>query len=140
MDWLAVYAAILSTLLGTLRFGEWWRDRFRIEIAALLRDCPSEGNEIHVRNLAARPIIVTHWQLYWISGRWPFRSKTGIQAQEYDSPDIRIDARSTRTLDFRDEDHFDWGATAARGRQLYFRLHFAGHRRPVVRRIYGERP
>jgi hypothetical protein len=134
MTFLALWGAVLSTLLAGVKILEVWRDRFRIDVAYNFNDAPEVGNEILVRNLAAIPIIVSYWELVWLSGSWPFRTESMLISPEGEVSDIRIDARSTQALTFTEENHFNW--EPRNGRRLYIRLWVAG-RRPLLRKVYG---
>ena len=136
MTFLAWWGACLSTLLAGVKLWEMWRDRFRVDIGCNFTGNPDIGNEIIVRNLTGYPIIVSYWEVLWISGYWPFRAQSTLTATEEHASDARIDAHSSLTLTFSGQDHFDWGVKALNGRTIYLRLYVAG-RRPVLRKVYG---
>lgn len=93
------------------------------------------GNEIFVRNLAGYPVLLSHWELVWISHKWPRHKEAPLQSSE-EAGDTRIDPHSSITLHFAEQDYFDWGVDALKGRRIAIRLFFAG-RRPILRHVYG---
>ena len=126
---------ILSSVLAILRFWEFWRDRFQIDISYNFVGDPEIGNQILIRNLSGRPIILAYWELQW-RRRWlPFQSVVTRMTPEHDIRDARIDPQSTYTLHFSGADYFDWGVRALKGKTIYIRLHVAG-RRPILRKVY----
>lgn len=131
---LALWGAILSTILGALKVGEEWRKRFRIGIVPYLTTDDRRGNEVIVRNLGSNPVILTHWELLWVSGQWPFWEKVPFRSPE-EVVDVRIDVQSSYKLQFVEADHFAWNPTALRGRKIHIHLWFAGRRRAVVRKV-----
>jgi hypothetical protein len=73
--------------------------------------------------------------LLYGTGRWPVRRFTHLASPDYDVGDHTVESHSTYTLPFRDEDYFDWGVDALKGRRIFIRLHIAG-RRPILRVVY----
>lgn len=133
---LAWWGAGLSTLLAATKLWEFWRDRFRIEVSHNFTTHPDIGNEVLVRNLNDYPIILSYWELLWLSGRWPFLTQTPLESPDEYTNDTRIDAHSTLTLTFSGRNDFDWGVKAMKGRRIYLRLHFPG-RLPKLHKVYG---
>ena len=136
MTFLAWWGAGLSTLLAVVKLWELWSDRFRVDVGYNFTGSLDVGNEIFIRNLTGAPIILSYWELLWLSGRWPCRTESTLTSPQEDARDIRIDAHSSLTLTFKNEEHFDWGVKALEGRRIYVRLWIAG-RRPVLRKVYG---
>ena len=131
---LAVWGAILSTVLAFAKVYELWRDRGRISTSYAMRDVEG-GNTIYITNLSSKPINVQYWELFWRKREGLRRKETRI-APEDETGVMRIEPHQLASLHFAGEHYFAWGAkTIPRGR-LYLRLHIAGRRRPVVRRIY----
>lgn len=136
-DIAAYWGAALSTLLGMVQLWGIWSDRFRLDTSYNFCGDPQRGNQILIRNLSGRPIILGHWELLYGSRLWPFRKFEFLQLPGQDEfGDQRIEPQDTLTLTFADEDHFDWGHKTLGGRSIYIRLHFAGRRRSTLRRIY----
>lgn len=143
--WEIVGGALLTATLGIVgwpvrrglkKIGQ-WRKRFRIEIAWFFTTCSERGNEIIIRNLGDRPVILIYWELLWVSGWRTLWKKTPFRLPEEEIADVRIDAQSSYKLLFAEADHFAWGPTDLRGRKIYIRLWFAGRRRTVLRRVWG---
>lgn len=131
----AAWGAILSTLLAGIKIWELWRDRHRIDVGYSFTSDRNQGNTITLRNVSARPLILSYWELQYGKGRWPFKRSDTFQWPEHDESDTKIDAYSSFSLRFTAAEHFDWGSTVLQGRDLYVRLHFAG-RRPTTRLAY----
>ena len=136
MSFIAWWGACLSTLLAIAKLWELWRDRFRVSVSYQLTSDREEGNELFIRNLAQHPVILSYWEVVWVSRYWPFRKFSTLVEPFHLIRDIRIEAHSTFTLEFRNEDYFDWGVDALNGRRIYIRLHFAG-RRPNLNYVIG---
>jgi len=136
IDYIAWWGAGLSTLLAFVKLWELWRDRFRIDIGYGFTGDPGMGNDIHIRNLAGKPIILGYWELFYRSNWWPLRKDSHIDSPGPDAHDVRIEGHSSKTINFSGIDHFDWGGKAMKGRRIYIRLHIAG-RRPKVKKVYG---
>lgn len=136
MNFMAVWGAVLSTILAVAKLWEMWRDRFRLEVGYNFTSSADIGNQIFVRNLAAQPVIVCYWELLWVSGHWPVRKYSYVSSPEEDAHDFRIEPHSSMTLNFREQNHFDSGLAATNDRRLCLRVHLAG-RRSVLCPVYG---
>ena len=135
-NYIAWWGAGLSTLLAVVKLWELWRDRFRLDIGCKMTGSPDIGNEIHIRNLSGKPIILSYWELFYRPHSWPLKNDTSIASPGPDACDLKIEPHSSKTFIFREMEHFDWGWKAMKGRRIYMRLYIAG-RRPVVKRVYG---
>jgi hypothetical protein len=133
MNFIAIWAATISTILAVVKLWEIFCQRFRMDVGSSLTSSSEIGNEIHLRNLAARPMILTHWELERADGTWPFRRYSAFCSPEGFSHDIRIEPDSSKTLSFTGIDHFDWGVNA---KPTFIKLHFSG-RRPQRHRVSG---
>lgn len=132
---IAAWGAVLSTLLAIVKVWEIWRDRFQLDISHSFTSDEGIGNDVLIRNLSARPIIISHWELVYCSGRWPRRKFQVIAYRDYDAGDSRVEPQTTHTLHFSDQDYFDWGHGFLNGRRICIRLHVAG-RKPILRLVY----
>ena len=133
---LALWGAVLSTILAFVKLWEVWSSRFRMNVSHNFTSCPHQGSAIFLRNLSGRPVIVEYWELFYGSGIWPFRKTSDIASSGPDTKDQRIDSHSSKSLVFVGPDHFDWGVDALKGRKIYIRLHIAG-RRPTTKKVFG---
>jgi len=134
---IAWWGAGLSTLLAFVKFYELWRDRVRVEVSYSFTGDENIGNEVFIRNLSSRPVILTHWDLLYCSGHWPRRSFTPLESADFDAGDRRVDSYSTLTLRFVDENYFNWGYEALNGRRIFVLLHIAG-RKPLLKFVYSQ--
>jgi len=128
---IAWWGAGLSTLLACVKLIEVWRDRFRVEVSYNFTGSESIGNEILIRNLSNRPLILAHWELLYCSGHWPRRRFEPLESADMDSGDRRLEPYATHTLHFSDQNYFPWGYKELNGRRIFVRLHVAG-RRPML--------
>lgn len=133
-DVIAWWGAGLSTLLALLKLWELWRDRFRIDVGHNFTSAAEIGNDIHIRNLSGNPIILCYWELFYRSYWWPFVRDSVIESPDSDAHDIKIEAHSSRTLNFSGMHHFDTGWKSMKRRRICIRLHIAG-RRPIVKKV-----
>lgn len=132
-NYIAWWGAGLSTLLALVKLWELWRDRFRIDVGFSWTGEPSIGNDIYIRNLSSKPVILTYWELFSRHHLWPIKKDSFIDSQE-EYADTQINSHSSKALHFSDLDYFDWGGTAMKGRDIYIKLHVAG-RRPIIKRV-----
>lgn len=135
---IAWWGAGLSTLLAIVKLFELWRDRFRVEISYNFTGSESIGNEVLIRNLSNRPLILTHWELLYCSSHWlGRRGFEPLASADFDSCDHRLEPYGTHILHFSDQNYFSWGHKTLKGRRIFIRLHFAG-RRPMLRQVYAQ--
>lgn len=134
---IAWWGAGLSTLLAIVKFFELWRDRFQVEVSYNFTGSTSIGNEVLIRNLSDRPLILTYWELLYCSDHMLKRKFESFESAEYDAGDSRLNAHSTLTLHFAEANYFAVGTKALNGRRIYIRLHIAG-RRPILRLVYAQ--
>ena len=88
---IALWGAGLSTTLALIKIWELWSSRRRIEISYGFDGRPDVGNEIIIRNLSDKPMIVTYWELLFCKRkrlRWiPYCNQIWGQVLQ---PSIRI--------------------------------------------------
>jgi len=136
IDYLAVWGAVLSTLLALVKFWEIWTSRSRIEISHNFTGSQDIGNQVIIRNLGGTPLLITYWELLWRHRRWlRWKQSRAISADEY-FEDLPLGGYTSITLSFRDQDYFDWGMSAIGNDGIYLRLHIAGKKRPILRNVY----
>jgi hypothetical protein len=134
---LAMWGAFLSTLLAAVKLWELWRSRLRLDIGYNFTGSEEIGNEIIIRNLSGTPFLITYWELLWRQRTFLHWKQSHLIGPEEDNEDIKVGAHSSIKLTFREQNHFDWGVSALRGRTIFVRLHIAGKSRPVLRKVYG---
>ena len=137
-DAVSVWGAVVSTTLGILRLVDAWRDRGRIEVSFSFHGDPYEGNDVIIRNLASKPLVIVYWELVWRHKRrlrW-VESKNKKMSADQDFIDKKLEGYGTWVLTFSEADYFDWGWKAMGNDSIYLRLHFAGKKRPLVRKVY----
>ena len=132
IDYIAWWGAGLSTFLAVVKLVELWQDRFRIDVGYNFTSHPDCGNEIFIRNLGSKPIIITYWEVMEGQRFWPIRKFSSIESPGPDANDLRVEPHSSETFKFTDESHFSWG----KGRKIYMRLHIAG-KRAILKKVNG---
>jgi hypothetical protein len=134
----------MSMILDVVKFilEQLWTGRTRIDVGGLSTTSdPNIGNEIVIRNLSGTPVIITYWELVWQHrhwGRWK-RSRCIDLGHVTDGlfGDMKLDGHSSTTLEFCE---FDYFRPDLEGRdQIYIRVHIAGRRWPIVRKVYDGR-
>ncbi|MDO8826611.1 hypothetical protein [Methylophaga sp.] len=134
---IAWWGAILSTVLAVVKLFELWRDRDRVGVSYNFTGNESIGNEILIRNLSSRPLILAHWELLYCSGRWPIRKFKSFESAEFDAGDRKLEPYATHALHFSCANYFSWGHKALNGRRIFIRLHIAG-RKPLLELVYSQ--
>jgi hypothetical protein len=134
---IAWWGAGLSTLLAVVKLFELWRDRFRVDVSYNFTGSESIGNEILIRNISSRPLILAHWELLYCSGRWPRRQFESFESAEFDAGDRKLEPYATHTLHFSDANYFSWGHKVLNGRRILIRLDIAG-RKPLLKLVYAQ--
>lgn len=134
---IAWWGAGLSTLLALVKLFELWRDRFRIDVSYNFTGNESIGNEVLIRNLSSRPLILTHWELLYCTGCWPRRRFESFESAEFDAGDRKLEPYATHTLHFADANYFSWGHKVLKGRRIFIQLHIAG-RKPIMKLVYAQ--
>ncbi|MEQ1863548.1 MAG: hypothetical protein ABL996_02730 [Micropepsaceae bacterium] len=131
----AWWGAVLSTIMAAIKVWELWRYRFRVEVGGSFTSAADIGNKINILNLSPDPLILTHWEVFYGSGMWPFRRETSICDREYDANNATIASNSTYPLTFANELYFSTTPDELKGRAIYICLHIAG-RRSIRRKVY----
>lgn len=135
IDYIAWWGAGLSTFLAFVKLWELWGSRFRVDIGRNFTSEPDIGNEIFIRNLSSKPIILEYWELHYCSRWWPFRKFEEFESPGPDACDIQIQPHSSKSLSFSGQYHFSWSAKALNGRKIYLKLYIAG-RKPFYKKVF----
>ena len=134
-DWIALWGALLSTVLAAIKIMEWWRDRNRLEIDFSSTTSESIGNSIVIRNLYAKPIIIKHWELFLAHDRRGKQASEAIESADFDSGDQIVGPNASIVWTFCDDHYFSTSDKALKGRSVYLKLCIAG-RKPMTRKLY----
>ncbi|MFZ3084944.1 hypothetical protein [Rhodoferax ferrireducens] len=134
-DWIALWGALLSTVLAVIKIMDWWRDRDRLEIDFSSTSDESVGNSIIIRNLYAKPIIITHWELFFAHNRRELRECELIESADFDFHDQTVGANASIVWRFCDAHYFSTSDKVLHGRSIYLKLCIAG-RQKVTRKLY----
>ncbi len=134
-DLVAVWGGILSTGLAGIKVFEWWRDRDRLDISFGSTSSVEHGNQIQIRNLSNRPIIVKHWELFFSFDSKGKKDYELVESAEYDDNDLTIAAHASIQWNFCEARYFSTSEKQLRGRSIYLRLCIAG-RKDLTTKIY----
>jgi len=120
---IAFWGASLSTSLALIKIWELWSARRRVEIVCYFDGRPEVGNDIIVRNLSDKPIIITYWELL-------FCERKGFQWVVYqnespaeDTSDTCIQGHASKNFNFSGQNYFSWSHKALFGKRLYFNIY-----------------
>lgn len=134
-DWMAIWGGLLSTCLAGIKVFEWWRDRDRLDISFGSSTSVEHGNQIQIRNLSNRPIIIKHWELFFAFDPKGKRDCQVINYAEHDDGDLTIAAHTSKQWNFCEERYFSTSDKHLRGRSIYLRLCIAG-RKDLTTKLY----
>jgi len=127
---IALWGAGLSSLLALVKAWELWSSRRKIEVSCYFDGRSDVGNDIIIRNISDKPMIITYWELSFRKKKrfkWiPYRE----EGPNEDVRDICVAGHSSYNFNFSGEYYFDWGYKAFEGKRLYFILHIAGKNKP----------
>lgn len=133
IDWsliIAIWGAVLSTLLTIPKLLETWSNRFQIDVTHVFRSDPRMGNEIHIRNLSGKPIMLEYLELYYQEDSWPRTKKRYFWSPEDSLLNLRVEPTDNKVLTFSEAGHFSWG----KGQKIFVKLYFVG-RKAIVKRV-----
>ncbi|HDN9016081.1 TPA: hypothetical protein P2I01_002970 [Aeromonas salmonicida] len=136
-EWAAIGTVIISAiaLLMQMKIKIKTEPNCKIEASYTLTSSEVQGNEIYIRNLNDRPIIIEHWVLEWHKGRWPFKKVDIIEMSQDFSAGRTIEAYSSMTLRFADEHYFST-RQLSEGKKLYIKLYVVGNKNPKTIKVY----
>jgi hypothetical protein len=134
-DLMAVWGGLLSTGLAGIKVFEWWRDRDRLDISFGSSTSVEYGNQIQIRNLSNRPIIIKHWELFFAFDSKGKRDCELVDSADYDDGDLTISAHASKQWNFSEARYFSTADKHLRGRSIYLRLFIAG-RNDLTTKLY----
>ena len=134
-DLMAVWGGLLSTGLAGIKVFEWWRDRDRLDISFGSSTSVEHGNQIQIRNLSNRPIIIKHWELFFAFDPKGKKDCEVVESADYDDGDLTIAAHTSKQWNFCEQRYFSTSDKHLRGRSIYLRLCIAG-RKDLTTKLY----
>jgi hypothetical protein len=132
-DWLTIWGAVLSTVLAVMKIYEIWRDRARIDASLMISDV-DHGNDIRIRNLSGKPIIIEYWEIFAASDAKGKRNYEVIQVDDF-SGDLSIAPYTSVNWNFCDANHFNTTDKYLKGRSIYLKICVVG-RKPWTQKLY----
>jgi len=133
-DILAIWGAILSTILGAFKIWEIYRDRRRILVSYRFGST-DDGNKIILKNPSKTPIMIDDYEPFWSKCRFLRKRSFFEFAFPEDSPrNLTIDPHSRLVLNFSGINYFNPYKTEKGN--LYIRLHLTGKKWPTILRVY----
>lgn len=141
---LTTIGSLVAFGLAGLRLYEFVRDRRpRISAHTILRSLPDMGNTITLLNSGKVPAGIYNFTLVWVEPHWTnwlgsrFRRVNNEESMiGFDQTcDITVDPYSQYSLEFSENDHFDWGGDLES--DIYLKLWVVGRRKPLWLWITG---
>ncbi len=133
-DYLSIYGAVLSTLLAIFKIYDIYQNRFRLEVSHSFTTSYEIGNSIGVYNASGKPVTITAYKLQFFDKQnvigWKIAHTINVPDDE-DLISIKINPYTQTTLNFRDQDHFDWGT-----QKICILFHIAGRNKSVSKTLY----
>ncbi|WP_148242234.1 hypothetical protein [Enterobacter asburiae] len=129
------WGAFVATVLAIIKVMETLRDRTRIDVGASFTTSVNVGHEIRIRNLSPRPVVLTHWEIYYASKCWHKLGRKDIETREFDTSDTTLSPFTTHALGFNDKSYFSITHKKMQSKAIYIEICFAGRRR-IRRKIY----
>ena len=83
--------------------------------------------------------MISYWELLWQRRRFLKLETTSGRFPQEGYCNITINAHARYTLEFTEEEYFDWGHAAAKMGKLYLKLHIVGRRDPVLLKVYDPK-
>lgn len=136
-DPIAIWGAFLSTILAIVKIIEFWRTRRIIEISYYFTTNDDIGNEIIIRNLSPKPIIIVHWKLLLLHRNWFKLNKTKTIDYEESGIEFKLDPYTSKVLTFKKPYTFSWNEKSLGKNKIYIRLHLAGNSKSILKKVYG---
>jgi hypothetical protein len=134
-DWIAIWGALLSTVLAAIKIAEWWRDRIQLDISFTCTTSEYEGNSIVIRNLYSMPIIITYWEIFLAKNLWDKSDNEPIESADFDAGDQVVAAHASVHWNYSEARFFSTSEKVLKGRSIFLKLYIAG-RKSVVRKLY----
>ena len=80
--------------------------------------------------------MISYWELLWRRRRFLKLKTTNGRFPQEGYCNITINAHARHTLEFTEQEYFDWGRAAVKMGKLYLKLHIVGRSNPVLLKIY----
>lgn len=136
---IAVWGAVLSTVLGSIKIWEVYQSRPQVSVSYLVTSDPEHENEIFVENTSATPLMITYWELelrerkflLWnsvVNGRYP-------DGGYYHTT---VEAFGRHTLRFGDDEWFSTSGLKKKKQAWHLKLHIAGRHKSVDLLVYPK--
>lgn len=134
---LNTFGSYVAFGLAALKVLEFFRDRKpKLSLEALLRGHTELGHDLLLINSSKVPACIYYYELIWVQPRrltryvGLFRKEVGYGFSLEDNlADVKVDGYSTATLNFSDQDHFEWGPKMEN--DLYLKISMVGRKRPL---------
>jgi hypothetical protein len=145
--WISIVGATVAVGLAMIKVYEFVSGILvRITAEPWLTSSEDIGNTIVLLNKSSVPVCISYFDLVWIQPRslfgWniPFTWKVVSEDSPIEASigyHQSIPAHGTHSLDFSDQDHFDWGDHLKQ--DIYLRLSLTGRHSPLWFRIWRAR-
>ncbi|MNY19929.1 hypothetical protein [Aeromonas media] len=135
-DYIAIYAAVISTVVLLMQIAEKIKSYYRIEVSLNTDNARYESNKINIKNLSGKPIMVEHLELEWRKWFWPFKKIEKILIEDNNFfENIIVQSHCNKLLKFEEENYFNTNKKPKEGYNLYIKLHISGKYSPKCIRV-----
>ena len=135
---LAIWGAVLSTVLASLKILEIRREWPRVTTSYSMSDAEHGGNEVIIENASKTPIMISYWELLLQKRKFLRRETLNGRFPDEGYCNITIAAHSRHTLHFKDQQSFPWGQSTLDGSVWYLKLHIVGRSKPICLKVYPK--
>jgi hypothetical protein len=136
---LALWGAVLSTVLAAIKIWEVRREGLRLTTSYSFSTDAAVGNDVIIQNPSKNPVMISYWALLWLQRRWGRWIITNAKFPDEGDLNVTIAPFSQHVLSFEDATHFDWGASAVHKGKIWLKLYVVGRRRPVWLLVYDPK-
>ena len=140
---LAIYGAVVSTLVTAWHFWKAYKDRRWITTSWNFRGLEELGNDIVLINNSPKPLTLYHIELFW-GRRFPFWTRhyqrVGVDEWSHENADtgLTINPYQLRVINYSGERHFNWRYERRSRARLYLRCQIVGRSSPKTLLIYKQ--
>jgi hypothetical protein len=132
---IAVYGAVLSTILLFVKFWELWHDRLKITVSIGWNNLGPDITEVLITSHYKNSVTITWFELYWAKHKYNIPNANDVDLGMETGCLIELPAFSTKSVEFNEQ--YAFGPREGYG-NLYARISIAGRRKPIVIIAYKQ--
>lgn len=135
-NYIAIWGAVLSTILAIIKIYEIWISRRRVEITCYFDGREDVGNDVIVRNISDKQMIITYWKLSFCKREGLFWKEYNSEEPLQDACDIFIPPHTSKKFNFSNEQYFSWSFLPMKTQRIFFEIFIAGRNRSIKKIIH----